>query len=123
MNNGTRKGGWPVVMKTLFSSPGLEDVWQMHFSLLGGQEYTVPGMFIANGVDDQPAALPIAPAPLPAGRQCSSATGARRSGVLDQGVRQRRRDVHRHKRAKRLFKNICAPIARAPLIYAPPGCC
>ncbi len=67
MNNGTRKGGWPVVMKTLFSSPGLEDVWQIHFSLLGGQEYTVPGMFIANGVDDQPAALPIAPAPLPAG--------------------------------------------------------
>ncbi len=29
--------------------------------------YTVPGMFIANVVDDQPAALPIAPAPLPAG--------------------------------------------------------
>jgi hypothetical protein len=39
----------------------------MHFSLLGGQEYTVPGLFIANGVDDQPAAMPIAPAPLPAG--------------------------------------------------------
>ena len=52
-------------MKTLFSSPGLEDVWQIHFSLLGGQ-VTVPGMFIANGVDDQPAAMPIAPAPLPA---------------------------------------------------------
>jgi len=67
VNNGTRKGGWPVVMKTLFSSPGLEDVWQIHFSLLGGQEYTVPGMFIANGVDDQPAAMPIAPAPLPTG--------------------------------------------------------
>jgi beta-lactamase superfamily II metal-dependent hydrolase len=66
MNNGTRKGGWPVVMKTLFSSPGLEDVWQLHFSLLGGQEYTVPGMFIANSVDDQPATMPIAPAPLPA---------------------------------------------------------
>jgi len=67
VNNGTRKGGWPVVMQTLFSSPGLEDVWQIHFSVLGGQEYTVPGMFIANGVDDQPAAIPIAPAPLPAG--------------------------------------------------------
>jgi competence protein ComEC len=67
VNNGTRKGGWPVVMKTLFSSPGLEDVWQIHFSLLGGQEYTVPGLFIANGVDDQPAAMPIAPTPLPAG--------------------------------------------------------
>jgi competence protein ComEC len=65
MNNGTRKGGWPVVMKTLFSSPGFEDLWQMHFSLLSGQEYTVPGVFIANGVDDQPSALPVAPQPLP----------------------------------------------------------
>ena len=67
MNNGTRKGGWPVVMKTLFTSPGLEDVWQIHFSLLGGQEYTVPGMFIANGVDAQPATMPLAPAALPTG--------------------------------------------------------
>jgi len=65
MNNGTRKGGWPVVMRTLYSSPGFEDVWQMHFSLLSGQEYTAPGLFIANGVDDQPAAIPIAPMPLP----------------------------------------------------------
>ena len=48
MNNGTRKGGQPEVMKTLHSSPGLEDLWQMHFSQLSGQEYTVPGMFIAN---------------------------------------------------------------------------
>jgi competence protein ComEC len=68
MNNGTRKGGWPVVMNTLHTSPGLEDVWQMHFSLLSGQEYTVPGLFIANMVDEQPAAMPIAPAPLPAGQ-------------------------------------------------------
>src|SRR5580704_17675601 len=46
MNNGTRKGGDPEVMKTLHSSPGLEDLWQLHFSLLSGQEYTAPGMFI-----------------------------------------------------------------------------
>ena len=65
MNNGTRKGGWPAVMKTLHSSPGFEDLWQMHFSLLSGQEYTVPGLFIANGIDEQPAAMPIAPMPLP----------------------------------------------------------
>ena len=67
MNNGTRKGGWPVVMKTLYTSPGLEDLWQIHFSQLSGQEYTVPGMFIANGVDRQLAAMPIAPEPLPTG--------------------------------------------------------
>jgi beta-lactamase superfamily II metal-dependent hydrolase len=60
LNNGTRKGGQPDAMKVLFSSPGLEDVWQIHFSLLSGQEYTVPGLFIANTIDDQPAALPIA---------------------------------------------------------------
>jgi len=65
MNNGTRKGGDPEVMTTLHSSPGLEDVWQIHFSLLSGQEYTVPGLFIANTIDDQPSTMPIAPMPAP----------------------------------------------------------
>jgi beta-lactamase superfamily II metal-dependent hydrolase len=65
MNNGTRKGGDPETMKTIHSSPGLEDLWQLHFSQLSGQEYTVPGMFIANIADDQPAAMPIAPTPAP----------------------------------------------------------
>lgn len=60
LNNGTRKGGQPDAMRVLHSSPGLEDLWQIHFSLLSGQEYTVPGMFIANGVDETPAAMPIA---------------------------------------------------------------
>ena len=59
MNNGTRKGGQPDAMKVLFSSPGLEDLWQLHFSQLSGQEYTVPGAFIANTIDQQPAAMPI----------------------------------------------------------------
>jgi hypothetical protein len=67
MNNGTRKGGQPDAMRVLYSAPGLEDLWQLHFSLLSGQEYTPPGMFIANTVDQPPAALPIeaitAPAP------------------------------------------------------------
>jgi competence protein ComEC len=65
MNDGTRKGGDPETMRTLHSSPGLEDLWQMHFSVLSGQEYTVPGMFIANTTDDTPAALPVAPVPVP----------------------------------------------------------
>src|SRR5262249_10163744 len=30
MNNGTRKGGEPEVMQTVHSSPGLEDLWQLH---------------------------------------------------------------------------------------------
>jgi competence protein ComEC len=65
MNDGTRKGGEPEVMKTVFSSPGLEDLWQIHFSLLSGQEYTVPGMFIANTIDEQQPTMPIAPTPAP----------------------------------------------------------
>jgi beta-lactamase superfamily II metal-dependent hydrolase len=65
MNDGTRKGGEPLVMKTLHSSPGLEDLWQLHFSVLSGQEYTVPGMFIANGIDEPQEAVPVAPIPAP----------------------------------------------------------
>ena len=65
MNNGTRKGGEPPVMKILHTSPGLEDLWQIHFSVLSGQEYTVPGLFIANPFDEPQPAMPIAAVPLP----------------------------------------------------------
>jgi beta-lactamase superfamily II metal-dependent hydrolase len=65
MNNGPRKGGDPEVMKTVHSSPGLEDLWQLHFSVLSGQEYTVPGMFIANTIDEQQPVMPIAPTAAP----------------------------------------------------------
>lgn len=70
INNGTRKGGQPDAMRVLYSSPGLEDIWQIHFSLLSGQEYTPPGMFIANGVDQQEPAMPVAAwTPPPQGTQ------------------------------------------------------
>ena len=67
LNNGTRKGGQPPAMQVLRSSPGLEDLWQVHFSLLSGQEYTQPGMFISNLVDDPQMVLPVQPisAPVP----------------------------------------------------------
>ena len=65
MNNGTRKGGWPDVMRSFYTSPRFEDLWQMHFSLLSGQEFAPPGVFTANVVDDQPNALPVAPMPAP----------------------------------------------------------
>jgi competence protein ComEC len=61
LNNGTRKGGQPSAMKIIYAAPGLEDLWQLHFSLLSGQEYTQPGMFIANTIDDQQDTMPIAP--------------------------------------------------------------
>ena len=66
INNGTRKGAQPDVMQVLLSSPGLENLWQMHFSQLSGQEYTVPGMFIANLTDEAPASMPVAPIAAPA---------------------------------------------------------
>jgi beta-lactamase superfamily II metal-dependent hydrolase len=70
INDGTRKGGEPFTMQSLFSSPGLEDIWEEHFSLLSGQEYTVPGAFIANQYDQPEAAMPIAAwTPPPQGQQ------------------------------------------------------
>jgi beta-lactamase superfamily II metal-dependent hydrolase len=65
MNNGTRKGGYPDVMKAFYSSPGFEDLWQLHFSQLSGQEYAAPGVFIANTTDESPTAVAIEPMPLP----------------------------------------------------------
>jgi beta-lactamase superfamily II metal-dependent hydrolase len=65
INNGTRKGGQPDVMKIIYSSPGFENLWQIHFSLLSGQEYTVPGMFIANLTDDPAPTMPVGPMTAP----------------------------------------------------------
>jgi beta-lactamase superfamily II metal-dependent hydrolase len=65
-NNGTRKGTPPDAMKIFFSAPHVEDVWQIHFSQLAGQEYTVPGMFIANTFDQPIEGMPVAPFTPPA---------------------------------------------------------
>jgi beta-lactamase superfamily II metal-dependent hydrolase len=65
MNSGTRKGGQPDAMRIIYSAPGLEDLWQVHFSLLSGQEFTAPGLFIANSVDEPQAAMPVAAIPPP----------------------------------------------------------
>ena len=73
-NNGTRKGAQPDAMKIFFSSPRVEDVWQIHFSLLAGQEHTVPGLFIANLFDQPLDSMPVAPyAPPPQGQQAPAA--------------------------------------------------
>lgn len=65
MNNGTRKGGQPPAMRIIHTAPRLEDLWQVHFSTLSGQEHTTPGLFIANTIDDQPDAMPVAPIAAP----------------------------------------------------------
>ena len=107
MNNGTRKGGQPDAMKILLNSPGLAGLWQMHFSLLGGQEYTVPGMFIANVYDEQqPADARGADDAAAAGRASPAAAPAQRACVLDQGVGADGWHVHRHERPERLQQDV-----------------
>src|SRR5579871_3883570 len=48
MNNGAKKGGNPEAWQIVKDSPGLEDVWQLHYSLEGGKAHNVPDSFIAN---------------------------------------------------------------------------
>jgi beta-lactamase superfamily II metal-dependent hydrolase len=54
INNAARKGGQGDAMRVLYASPGLEGIWQAHYSLLGGREYAVPGLFIANEGEETP---------------------------------------------------------------------
>jgi beta-lactamase superfamily II metal-dependent hydrolase len=51
MQNGTRKGAGPQTMMTMRTSPGLEDIWQLHWSYGAGIEQNSAGVFIAN-IDD-----------------------------------------------------------------------
>lgn len=48
MNNGARKGGSPEAWQVIRKSPGLEDLWQLHYAIAGGRENNSPDMFIAN---------------------------------------------------------------------------
>jgi hypothetical protein len=48
MDNGARKGGLPDAWKLLHNSPGLEDMWQLHFSFTGGKDHNAADPFIAN---------------------------------------------------------------------------
>ncbi len=58
MNNGTRKGGAVQTYQTLESSPGFDDLWQLHWSYAGGVEHNPPALQIANiDAPDQLAAI------------------------------------------------------------------
>ncbi|HMD48223.1 MAG TPA: MBL fold metallo-hydrolase, partial [Bryobacteraceae bacterium] len=48
MNNGARKGGNPDAWQIVKDSPGIEDLWQLHYALEGGKAHNVPDSFIAN---------------------------------------------------------------------------
>jgi competence protein ComEC len=48
VNNGERKGISPDVARTLRSSPGIQDIWQAHYSQTAGRELNAPEEFLAN---------------------------------------------------------------------------
>jgi len=48
MNNGAKKGGTPEAWQVVKTSPGLEDIWQVHYSLAGGAGHNVAEPMIAN---------------------------------------------------------------------------
>jgi beta-lactamase superfamily II metal-dependent hydrolase len=48
MNNGARKGGEPEAWQTIRNSPGLQDIWQLHYALEAGKANNAPAAFIAN---------------------------------------------------------------------------
>ncbi len=48
MNNGAKKGGSPEAWQIIRSSPGLEDLWQLHFAVAGGKENNSADSFVAN---------------------------------------------------------------------------
>ena len=54
MNNGPKKGGAPEAWTTIRNSPGLEDLWQLHYAVDGGADHNVAEAFIAN-VDESTA--------------------------------------------------------------------
>jgi beta-lactamase superfamily II metal-dependent hydrolase len=62
MQNGTRKGGAPEPMQTILSSPGLEALWQMHWSYNALLEQNSPALYIAN-IEDMPTIAGVLTAP------------------------------------------------------------
>jgi hypothetical protein len=52
MDNGAKKGGSPSTWDIIHNSPGLEALWQLHYSDEGAAAHNSPAEFIAN-VDDQ----------------------------------------------------------------------
>lgn len=48
MDNGEHKGGSPAAWETVHSSPGLSDLWQLHYAVDAGPDHNVPEQFIAN---------------------------------------------------------------------------
>ena len=48
MDNGAKKGGSPATWDVIEKSPGLEALWQLHYSEEGGESHNVGAPFLAN---------------------------------------------------------------------------
>jgi glucose/arabinose dehydrogenase len=48
MNNGPKKGGSPEAWQTIHDSPGLEDLWQLHYAVDAGADHNAAEPMIAN---------------------------------------------------------------------------
>ncbi len=48
MDNGEKKGGSTPTLETLSKAPGLETLWQLHYSDEGGAAHNTPERYIAN---------------------------------------------------------------------------
>jgi beta-lactamase superfamily II metal-dependent hydrolase len=67
LQNGPRKGGAVETYRTLYSSPGIEDIWQLHWGYAAGIQYNSPGIFIANIGDPATIANVLTAPPRPPG--------------------------------------------------------
>lgn len=47
-DNGSKKGATPSAWDVVKASPGLEDIWQLHFADAGGTEHNAQDPFLAN---------------------------------------------------------------------------
>ena len=98
MQNGTRKGAGAQAMATIRSSPGLEDLWQLHWSYNAGIEQNSAGVFIAN-VDD----------------------AATIANVLDGAATWRRSRWSRGSRVRWRAGCVAVPVTMAPRVAAAVG--
>jgi len=59
MDNGARKGGTAEAWDTMHGTPGMTDIWQLHFAVAGGPEHNSQENMIANMTENPDAASTI----------------------------------------------------------------
>ena len=122
INNGTRKGGAAgrharAVHRTGTRRPVADPLFAAERPGVHG-----PWAFIANAVDEPPAAIAVTPMPPPQ-PGAPPAAAAQRHGTLAEGLRGARRDVHRHQRPERVQQDLphAAEITFDPMTELPLG--